>query len=1221
LSYNDLLPQQTRRALSVLSTTGAKNTKNPFSLFGNATRGSGTATSVAYNANASSELFGKHDPDNPFLDQPPQKLFKSTHNNNTESLTSTRHSNRFSVDSSSYTNGINSIQHSAPSLSQPELSAQRPKLLLTRVLPTNRTHNAGGQSVTPVPASIPTVPSSTLAPTTPKAPTASTVTDVSADATTASTGTKGDYGFAIPELPPSTTPKQPPKTDYYHFLRRAAATDESSADESSDVDHGVDSSRRHKGSSFMEYARKSLMQHPTASPRAAIRKISKVAAESHGRPTLTDLLSASDAEDVIDSRQQQQQRQQKQQQQQQPTMEMTQQSFAKPDTPFTFESTFLPPLNLTTKENSQLPNVRPSIVPTASRSDVAPDIVSPTSSGDGSHDEGAESTKDEQSNGQFANDLQHLGDANTTVLDLRTERTEGLTQDRDALSHAESLSVLRPSIARRTAPYKVPTVNERETLRSNRLPGYRARPLDPKVFTSAGDLGVPRIPKAPLTVPISPAFSKPRVKDYSRGSGIVPIQPTFSSRLETAVKSNQSARIPTNRLQTALTGGNQTRGGSAVSTTARRTVLSVPDVNQVRPRPNDTVPSSSDELATEPLSTADTTTTTTTNRPGIGGRFKALFAKPVGNTVPNATRGALVREEVPTSATTTDQSSDDQTAPKFAHHQARRPLTKPVPFRFATDEVLRKRHNMFQSRRSPPRTAAAERPKDTRPTENANNFKRQQPPLKRMTVPVPFLLATQRRAEVYAHLHNNSNHKDGETQPPPTTMVARRRSRLAGLAPLRSSLPPGATATGARKLPFRPTVPISPKLGRHAPVRALQPTRFLLKKSTKELTQPHEFHFHSDQRARERVTLERSAKQREQELEQLRQRTTKFNMERDQRLQVRESLERTFRAQPIKHYQSTNIHKAKKSLTRPVSPMIGEKRKRHEMEMQYLAQQQHQELQALEESASQANPFQVLAPVARQDAHILPGLIADIGRDLYREFEEAKILQERHRTLQEQLTRQERRQLELANSSHATIHQPPIRLSFPFNPDMEALQQTDKPALLSRSTYAAPSLIAHPDTLQELPNFTPALPAVKDSFGGSNYHRLSRDLRRISLNGRRSSGGVAGSRRRVSDTGSKSSGSGSGSGGRPSLEGKKTDVDNNAGGYYPFTRSQAPTGTLEPSQPAAGRSTNREAAGDNEDRRRSGSFIPLDMTEAPRPALNRSKGPLVIDHTLTLSDL
>ncbi|KAF9215324.1 hypothetical protein BGZ59_001708 [Podila verticillata] len=52
----------------------------------------------------------------------------------------------------------------------------------------------------------------------------------------------------------------------------------------------------------------------------------------------------------------------------------------------------------------------------------------------------------------------------------------------------------------------------RTGLRFKRLTQFKARPLDPRVFTSAGDLGVPKIAKRPVTVPVSPVFSRRRVK-------------------------------------------------------------------------------------------------------------------------------------------------------------------------------------------------------------------------------------------------------------------------------------------------------------------------------------------------------------------------------------------------------------------------------------------------------------------------------------------------------------------------------------------------------------------------------------------------------------------------------------------------------------------------------------------------------------------------------------
>src|SRR5690606_42128766 len=67
-----------------------------------------------------------------------------------------------------------------------------------------------------------------------------------------------------------------------------------------------------------------------------------------------------------------------------------------------------------------------------------------------------------------------------------------------------------------TTLFRSPSAHDRDKLRSvRRMPQFKARPLNPKVFTSAGDLGVPRIQKQPLTVPVSPVFnshSRTRIK-------------------------------------------------------------------------------------------------------------------------------------------------------------------------------------------------------------------------------------------------------------------------------------------------------------------------------------------------------------------------------------------------------------------------------------------------------------------------------------------------------------------------------------------------------------------------------------------------------------------------------------------------------------------------------------------------------------------------------------
>ncbi|KAF9279071.1 hypothetical protein BGZ74_002934, partial [Mortierella antarctica] len=93
------------------------------------------------------------------------------------------------------------------------------------------------------------------------------------------------------------------------------------------------------------------------------------------------------------------------------------------------------------------------------------------------------------------------------------------------------------------APYKVLSINERESLRTGRNVGFRARPLDPKVFTSAGDLGVPRIKKLPLTVPVSPVFSKPRIRHIAGSNASKAV-----ARLTVSRKKTLPERRPANRL-------------------------------------------------------------------------------------------------------------------------------------------------------------------------------------------------------------------------------------------------------------------------------------------------------------------------------------------------------------------------------------------------------------------------------------------------------------------------------------------------------------------------------------------------------------------------------------------------------------------------------------------------------------------------------------------------
>ncbi|KAF9369987.1 hypothetical protein CPC16_004039, partial [Podila verticillata] len=72
---------------------------------------------------------------------------------------------------------------------------------------------------------------------------------------------------------------------------------------SSNLTDTNDQLRKSVGSSALDFARKSLMQHATTTPQEAIRRVSRVAADSHGTPSIADLMTAPDVdvEDPIET--------------------------------------------------------------------------------------------------------------------------------------------------------------------------------------------------------------------------------------------------------------------------------------------------------------------------------------------------------------------------------------------------------------------------------------------------------------------------------------------------------------------------------------------------------------------------------------------------------------------------------------------------------------------------------------------------------------------------------------------------------------------------------------------------------------------------------------------------------------------------------------------------------------------------------------------------------
>lgn len=183
-------------------------------------------------------------------------------------------------------------------------------------------------------------------------------------------------------------------------------------------------------------------------------------------------------------------------------------------------------------------------------------------------------------------------------------------------------SLSPPSSPKRPSPYDIPSLKEREALRARRMPRFKARPLNPKVFTSAGDLGVPRIPKQPLTVPKSPVFSRTRVRrdmisTTGQTTGTVTPRTTTASRLQSVLREGvkrsrmeETASMGTHPAQTS----SSTSAGAGTTGVKRGHViqpssmpwsgqLSVPTVDQVRlvPKPP-TAPSVSSTVRNTPTS-------------------------------------------------------------------------------------------------------------------------------------------------------------------------------------------------------------------------------------------------------------------------------------------------------------------------------------------------------------------------------------------------------------------------------------------------------------------------------------------------------------------------------------------------------------------------------------------------------------------------------------------
>ncbi|KAG0010956.1 hypothetical protein BGZ81_002473, partial [Podila clonocystis] len=220
----------------------------------------------------------------------------------------------------------------------------------------------------------------------------------------------------------------------------------------------------------------------------------------------------------------------------------------------------------------------------------------------------------------------------------------------------------------------------------------------------------------------------------------------------------------------------------------------------------------------------------------------------------------------------------------------------------------------------------------------------------------------------------------------------------------------------------------------------------------------------------------------------------------------------------------------------------------------------------------------------------------------------AKILQEQQRALKDQLVQHELKQLDLANSTSASIHQPPIRLSFPLDPEITAHQANPLP-LRSGNQRNVEDDTQVSDSSVSLSQ----LPARISGSGITSSTRISNEHTRVQADTRRASGDRTTLRSRLSDQAKQSLINRARS--RRSLEGGNTPSVPVSGPYFPFSRSLVPSAPLftptlpesstrtEPTAPLQPKVDNVDK--EREDRRRSGSFIPMDPVgssrDSPRP--------------------
>ncbi|KAF9968442.1 hypothetical protein BGZ70_003838 [Mortierella alpina] len=231
-----------------------------------------------------------------------------------------------------------------------------------------------------------------------------------------------------------------------------------------------------------------------------------------------------------------------------------------------------------------------------------------------------------------------------------------------------SLSPPSSPRVRRPTPYTVPSAYEREALRVQRsVPQFKARPLNPKVFTGAGDLGVPRIQKQPLTVPVSPVFSRPRIRDAVSENEIT--------------KDEVSSSAAAARLKSVMKEGGETKTRSKEPSSFSYSHATAKHYgSSFLPHAYPSQNSRSEAVSSTATAAA---AAWTAPRIPVSSMGTARDFSDLGHI-----SGPPLRAVAPTQPMTSAKGS-------MANRESK-PVTRPVPFKFATTELQRKRR-MFDS--------------------------------------------------------------------------------------------------------------------------------------------------------------------------------------------------------------------------------------------------------------------------------------------------------------------------------------------------------------------------------------------------------------------------------------------------------------------------------------------------------------------------------------------